>query len=83
MNGFSFYNGRQAGPARYGRRARLTFHINPEAITVSQEQDAAFFRNFTLVLVILTLFGIAAAFMGRHFATRAKIDPIPHSVNSP
>ena len=50
---------------------------------MSQEQDAAFFRNFTLVLVILTLFGIAAAIMGRHFAADANIDSIQHPVKSP
>lgn len=57
--------------------------INTEAIIVNQEQDAAFFRNFTLILVILTLFGVAAAIMGRHFATDAKIDPVQHSLGTP
>jgi hypothetical protein len=50
---------------------------------VSQEQDAAFFRNFMLVLVILTLFGVTAAIMGRHFATDAKIDRIQHPMGTP
>ena len=44
---------------------------------MSQEQDAIFFRNFTLVLVALTVFGIFAAFMGRHFASLAQHDAIP------
>ena len=50
---------------------------------MSQEQDAAFFRNFTLILVILTLFGVAAAIMGRHFAVDANIDTVQHAVNTP
>ncbi|MEZ5446378.1 MAG: hypothetical protein R3F45_11450 [Gammaproteobacteria bacterium] len=41
---------------------------------MSQEQDAIFFRNFTLVLVALTVFGIFAAIMGRHFANLAQTD---------
>jgi hypothetical protein len=40
--------------------------------TMSKEQDAAFFRNFTLVLVALTAFGFFAAYMGRHLATSAN-----------
>jgi hypothetical protein len=39
---------------------------------MSQEQDAIFFRNFTLVLVALTIFGIFAAIMGRHFGNLAQ-----------
>lgn len=39
---------------------------------MSQEQDAIFFRNFTLVLVALTVFGIFAAIMGRHFGNLAQ-----------
>lgn len=39
---------------------------------MSKEQDAAFFRNFTLVLVALTVFGLFAAFMGRHFGAMAN-----------
>ena len=50
---------------------------------MSQEQDAAFFRNFTLILIALTLFGVAAAFLGRHFAVDAKIDPIEQPAKAP
>lgn len=38
---------------------------------MSKEQDAVFFRNFALVLVLLTLFGFIAAFLGRTFAPEA------------
>ncbi len=38
---------------------------------MSKEQDAVFFRNFALVLVLLTLFGFIAAFLGRKFAPQA------------
>ena len=41
---------------------------------MSQEQDSIFFRNFTLVLVALTVFGIFAAIMGRHFGNLAQKD---------
>ncbi|MCG3202000.1 MAG: hypothetical protein NFCOHLIN_01872 [Gammaproteobacteria bacterium] len=41
---------------------------------MSQEQDAIFFRNFTLVLVALTAIGIFAAIMGRHFGNLAQTD---------
>lgn len=41
---------------------------------MSQEQDAIFFRNFTLVLIVLTAFGIFAAIMGRHFGNLAQTD---------
>jgi len=74
------------GPGRRcvgDKRPSQLFLINSEAIIVSQEQDAAFFRNFTLILVILTLFGVAAAIMGRHFATDAKIDPIQQPLGTP
>lgn len=38
---------------------------------MSKEQDAVFFRNFVLVMVLLTVFGVIAAFLGRQFATQA------------
>ena len=38
---------------------------------MSKEQDAVFFRNFALVLILLTLFGFIAAFLGRHIAPQA------------
>lgn len=41
---------------------------------MSKEQDAQFFRNFVLVLVMLSVFGIVAAIMGRYFATGEKRD---------
>ncbi|HLB46013.1 MAG TPA: hypothetical protein VJL59_03205 [Anaerolineales bacterium] len=44
---------------------------------MSQEQDAAFFRNFTLILVALAVFGVFAAIMGRHFAAMVDKDAAP------
>lgn len=41
---------------------------------MSKEQDAVFFRNFTLVLVALTVFGVFAAIMGRHFGAMVNQD---------
>ena len=38
---------------------------------MSKEQDAVFFRNFALVLVLLTVFGFLAAFLGRTLAPQA------------
>jgi hypothetical protein len=38
---------------------------------MSKEQDAVFFRNFALVMVLLTVFGFIAAFLGRHLAPQA------------
>ena len=38
---------------------------------MSKEQDAVFFRNFALVLVLLTVFGFIAAFLGRTLAPQA------------
>lgn len=38
---------------------------------MSKEQDAVFFRNFVLVMVLLTVFGVIAALLGRRFATQA------------
>ncbi len=41
---------------------------------MSQEQDAIFFRNFTLVPTVLTGFGIFIAIMGRHFGNLAQTE---------
>lgn len=38
---------------------------------MSKEQDAVFFRNFVRVLVLLTVFGFIAAFLGRQLAPQA------------
>lgn len=37
---------------------------------MSREQDRIFFRNFTLILISLAVFGFFAALMGKYFAAR-------------
>jgi cytochrome c5 len=41
---------------------------------MSEQQDRQFFRNFSLTLVALTIFGIFAAFMGRQIGTLVPHD---------
>lgn len=41
---------------------------------MSEQQDRQFFRNFSLTLVALTIFGIFASFMGRQIATLVPQD---------
>lgn len=41
---------------------------------MSKEQDAQFIRIFIVIIVILSVFGIVAAIMGRHFAKAEKKD---------
>jgi len=40
---------------------------------MSKEQDRVFFRNFTLILLALALFGVFAAYMGRYFAAMVPL----------
>jgi hypothetical protein len=66
------------------RTVRITFKTKmAPGGHMSQEQDAIFFRNFTLVLVALTIFGIFAAIMGRHFAAMASRDSVPATAEQP
>ncbi len=41
---------------------------------MSKEQDAAFFRTFTLVMMMLTVYAVAAAFLGRYLGTMVVRD---------
>ena len=41
---------------------------------MSKEQDAAFFRTLTLVLMLLLIIGVAAAILGRHFGAMIERD---------
>lgn len=49
---------------------------------MSKEQDAAFFRNFTAILVALAVFGIFAAIMGKHYAAKVN-DSAPATTAQP
>lgn len=41
---------------------------------MTKEQDAAFFRTLSLVLMLLMVIGVAAAILGRYFGTRVERD---------
>jgi cytochrome c5 len=41
---------------------------------MSKEQDAAFFRNLTLVLMLLVVIGVMLAMLGRYFAAQVERD---------